>query len=123
MDKNNDGFVTLNELNDFKQAIFKDKKLTQDEVRTQQQMLKNFYVKDMLGYDNQFDFDEYWYYINTLSATPGQGWTTPSPPTTKRNIFSKFYSEKPTQFWDPNGDGEASPEEVFRFKDPVWSPP
>ena len=50
MDKNNDGFVTLNELNDFKQAIFKDKKLTQDEVSTQHQMLKIFYVKDMLGY-------------------------------------------------------------------------
>ena len=116
MDKNNDGFVTLNELNDFKQAIFKDKKLTQDEVRTQHQMLKIFYVKDMLGNDNQFDFDEYWYYINTLSATPGQGWTTPSPPTTKRNIFSKFYSEKPSQFWDPNGDGVWTPEEMYRFK-------
>ena len=35
MDKNNDGFVTLNELNDFKVAVFKEKQLTQGEVRTQ----------------------------------------------------------------------------------------
>ena len=116
MDKNNDGFVTLNELNDFNQAIFKDKKLTQDEVRTQHQMLKNFYVKDMLGYDNQFDFDEYWYLINTPTTTPGPGWTTPSPPTTRLSMRSKFFSEKPWQFWDANGDNVSTHEERFRFK-------
>ena len=116
MDKNNDGFVTLNELNEFKQAIYKDKRLTQGEVRTQHRMLKNLYPKDMLGSDNQFDFDEYWYYMNTLTTTPGPGWTTPSPPTTRLTFRSKFYSEKPSQFWDPNGDGEWTPEEVFRFK-------
>ena len=101
MDKNDDGFVTLTELNEFNQAIFKDKKLTQGEVWTQHRMLKN-----MLGYDDQFDFDEYWYYINTL--------TTPSPPTTI--IFDKYFSEKPSQFWDTNGDGGWTPEEMYRFK-------
>ena len=116
MDKNNDGFVTLNELNDFKVAVFKEKQLTQDEVRTQQWTLKNLFPKDMLGSDNQFDFDEYWYYMNTLPITSEPGWTTPSPPTTKRNIFSKFFSEKPQQFWDPNGDGRWTPPEVYRFK-------
>ena len=70
----------------------------------------------MLGSDNQFDFDEYWYYMNTLPITSEPGWTTPSPPTTKRNIFSKFFSEKPQQFWDPNGDGRWTPPEVYRFK-------
>ena len=58
MDKNNDGFVTLNELNDFKVAVFKEKQLTQGEVRTQHWGLKNLYPKDMLGSDNQFDFDQ-----------------------------------------------------------------
>ena len=121
MDKNNDGFVTLNELNEFSRAIYKEKQLTQGEVRTQQRMLKNLYLKDlypkdMLGSDNQFDFDEYWSLINTPTTTPGPGWSTPSPPTTKRTIRSKFYSEKPFQFWDVNGDGKSSPEEEFRFK-------
>ena len=75
MDKDNDGFVTLNELNEFLRAIYKEKHLTQGEVRTQHRMLKNLYVKnlypkDMLGPDNQFDFDEYWYLINTPTTTP-----------------------------------------------------
>ena len=116
MDKNNDGFVTLNELNDFKVAVFKEKQLTQDEVRTQQWTLKNLFPKDMLGSDNQFDFDEYWYYMNTLT-TPGPSWTTPNPPTTKQTYLNfKLYSEKPSNFWDPNGDGDTTPEELFRFK-------
>ena len=116
MDKNNDGFVTLNELNDFKVAVFKEKQLTQGEVRTQHWELKNLYPKNMLGSDNQFDFDEYWYYMNTLT-TPGPSWTTPSPPTTKQTYLNfKLYSEKPSDFWDPNGDGDTTPEELFRFK-------
>ena len=117
MDKNNDGFVTLNELNDFKVAVFKEKQLTQGEVRTQHWQLKNLYPKDMLGSDNQFDFDEYWYYMNTKTTPPGPGWTTPSPPTTKQTYLNfKLYSEKPSDFWDPNGDGDTTPEELFRFK-------
>ena len=121
MDKDNDGFVTLNELNEFLRAIYKEKRLTQGQVRTQHRMLKNLYVKnlypkDMLGPDNQFDFDEYWYLINTPTTTPGPGWTTPSPPTTKRTILSKFFSEKMQQFWDANGDGDMTPEEIYRFK-------
>ena len=117
MDKNNDGFVTLNELNDFKLAVFKEKQLTQGEVRTQHWELKNLYPKDMLGSDNQFDFDEYWYLINTPITTPGPGWTTPSPPTTKQTYLNfKLYSEKPSDFWDPNGDGDTTPAELFRFK-------
>ena len=117
MDKNNDGFVSLNELNDFKLAVFKEKQLTQGEVRTQQWELKNLYPKDILGSDNQFDFDEYWYYMNTLTTPPGPGWTTPSPPTTKQTYLNfKLYSEKPSDFWDPNGDGDTTPEELFRFK-------
>ena len=80
-------------------------------------MLKNLYVKDlypkdMLGSNNQFDFDEYWYLINTPTTTPGPGWTTPSPPTTKLTFHSKFFSE----FWDHNGDGDMTPEELYRFK-------
>ena len=116
MDKNNDGFVTLNELNDFKVAVFKEKQLTQGEVRTQHWELKNLYPKDMLGSDNQFDFDEYWYLINTPITASGPGWTTPSPPTTRLTFRSKFYSEKPAQFWDANGDSVATHEERFRFK-------
>ena len=89
MDRNNDGLVTLKELDEFTRDIFKKKELTQDELETYQWELKNLYPKDIIGSDNQFDFDEYWYYMNTLPITSEPGWTTPSPPTTKRNIFSK----------------------------------
>ena len=127
MDKNNDGFVTLNELNDFKLAVFKEKQLTQDEVRTQQWTLKNLFPKDMLGSDNQFDFDEYWYYMNTLPITSEPGWTTPSPPTTKRNIFSKFFSEKPgmvealRQLLNSDNDDSPLQENGRQTKCPVCS--
>ena len=115
-DRNNDGFVTLKELDEFSRDIYKKKEQTQDEQRTYHWELKNLYPKDMLGSDNQFDFDEYWYLINTPTTTPGPGWTTPSPPTTRLTFRSKFYSEKPAQFWDANGDSVATHEERFRFK-------
>ena len=93
------------------------KEATQDERETYRWELKNLYPKDILGSDNQFDFDEYWYLINTSSTPgPGPGWTTPSPPTTRLTIRSKFFSEKPWQFWDENGDHVSTYEERFRFK-------
>ena len=116
MDKNNDDFVTLEELNAFSWAVYKKKWLTQGELRNQHWILKNLYPKDILGSDNQFDADEYWYYLNTKTTTPGPGWTTPSPPTTRLKFVSKFYSEKPAQFWDANGSGGIDHDEKFRFK-------
>ena len=110
MDKNNDDFVTLEELNAFSWAVYKKKWLTQGELRTQHWMLKNQYPKDMLGSDNKFDSEEYVHLIKAGSTTPG-------PPTTRLHKRSKFYSEKPTQFWDANGDGGRDIDEVFRFKE------
>ena len=115
-DRNHDGFVTLKELDEFLRDIYKTKEKTQDEQRTYQWELKHLYPKDMLGSDNQFDFDEYWHLLKTDTTTPGPGWTTPSPPTTMLTFRSKFYSEKPAQFWDANGDSVATHEERFRFK-------
>ena len=109
MDKNNDDFVTLEELNAFSWAVYKKKWLTQEELRTQHWMLKNQYPKDMLGSDNKFDSEEYVYLIKAGSTTPG-------PPTTRLNNRSKNYSEKPTQFWDANGDGGTDHDELYRFK-------
>ena len=111
MDRNNDGLVTLKELDEFTRDIFKKKELTQDELETYRWELKNLYPKDIIGSDNQFDFDEYWYLINTPMTTSRRG-STPSPPTFR----SKFYSEKPAQYWDANGDSVATHEERFRFK-------
>ena len=116
VDKNNDGFVTLEELNAFAWAVYKEKRLTQEELRTHQWMLKNLYHKDMLGLDNKFDSEEYVYWQKTDTTTPGSGLTTPSPPTTIRTWRSKFYSEKPLQFWDVNGNGKADHDELHRFK-------
>ena len=79
-------------------------------------MLKNLYPKDMLGLDNKFDSEEYVYWQKTDTTAPGSGWTTPSPPTTIRTWRSKFYSEKPLQFWDVNGNGKADHDELHRFK-------
>ena len=115
-DRNHDGFVTLKELDEFLRDIYKMKEATQDERETYRWELKNLYPKDILGSDNQFDADEYWYYLNTQTTTPGPGWTTPSPPTTSLTYRSKFFSEKPAQFWDTNGDGKPTYEEEYRFK-------
>ena len=57
VDKN--GFVTLEELIAFSWAVYKEKRLTQEELRTQRWMLKNLYPTDMLGLDNKFDSEEY----------------------------------------------------------------
>ena len=116
MDRNNDGFVTLDELDEFSRVIYKVKELTQDEQETYRWELKNLYPKDIIGSDNQFDFDEYWYLINTPITASGPGWTTPSPPTTKLTIRSKFYSQKPWQFWDANGNNGIDHDERFRIR-------
>ena len=116
VDKNNDGFVTLEELNAFSWAVYKKKWLTPGELRTDTWSLKNLYHKDMLGSDNKFDSEEYVYLQKAPTTTAGSGWTTPSPPTTKLSFVSKFFSEKPKQFWDANGNGRVDHDELFRFK-------
>ena len=108
--------MTLEELNAFSWGVYKKKWLTQGELRNQHWILKNLYPKDLLGLDNKFDSEEYVNWQKTGTTTPGSGWTTPSPPTTKQTIRSKFYSEKPAQFWDENGDGKPTYEEKYRFK-------
>ena len=116
MDKNNDDFVTLNELNEFSWAIYKKKWLTPGELRTQQWTLKNLYPKDVLGSDNKFDSEEYLYFKDTPTTTPGPGWTTSRLPTTEATYRSKMFSEKPVEFWDANGDGDIDHEELNRLK-------
>ena len=116
VDKNNDGFVTLEELNAFSWAVYKKKWLTPGELRTDTWSLKNLYHKDMLGSDNKFNSEEYVNWQKPDTTTPGSGWTTPSPSTTMRTIRSKFYSQKPLQFWDVNGNNGMDHNELFRFK-------
>ena len=118
VDKNNDGFVTLEERNAFSSAVFKEKWATQEELENQRWVLKNLYPKDILGSDNKLDSEEYVYLQNTHTTTAGSGWTTPSPPTTARleHFLSKFFSEKPRQFWDVNGNHRVDHDELFRFK-------
>jgi hypothetical protein len=108
--------VTLEELNAFTWAVYKNKWMTQGELRNQHWMLKNLYPKDMLGLDNKFTSEEYVHWQKTDTTTPGSGWTTPSPPTTKLTIRSKFFSEKPWQSWDANGDHEIDHNELIRFR-------
>ena len=108
--------MTLEELNAFSWAVYKKKWSTQEELRSQRWELKNLYPKDMLGSDNKFDSEEYVYLQKPPTTTGGSGLTTQSPPTTRLTIRSKFYSEKPSQFWDANGDGERDHDEIFRFK-------
>ena len=120
VDKNNDGFVTLEELNAFSWAVYRDKWATQDELENQLWVLKNLYPKDILGSDNKLDSEEYVYLQNTHTTTAGSGWTTPSPPTTRLEDFlSKVFSEKPRQFWDANGNHRVDHDELFRFKPDV----
>ena len=120
VDKNNDGFVTLEELNAFSWAVFKEKWATQEDLINQRWVLKNLYPKDILGSDNKFDSEEYVYLQNTHTTTAGSGWTTPSPPTTRLEDFlSKVFSEKPRQFWDANGNHRVDHDELFRFKPDV----
>ena len=116
VDKNNDGFVTLEELNAFSWAVFKEKWATQEELENHQWVLKNLYPRDILGSDNKFDSEEYVYFLNTHTTTAGSGWTTPKPQTTTLGWVSKFFSEKPMQFWDANGSGRVDHDEHFRFK-------
>ena len=120
VDKNNDGFVTLEELNAFSWAVFKEKWAAQEDLINQRWVLKNLYPKDILGSDNKFISEEYVYLQNTHTTTAGSGWTTPSPPTTRLEDFlSKVFSEKPRQFWDANGNHRVDHDELFRFKPDV----
>ena len=120
VDKNNDGFVTLEELNAFSWAVLKEKWATQEDLINQRWVLKILYPKDILGSDNKFDSEEYVYLQNTHTTTAGSGWTTPSPPTTRLEDFlSKVFSEKPRQFWDANGNHRVDHDELFRFKPDV----
>ena len=116
IDKNNDGFVTLAELNAFTWAVYKQKWATPEELRDQHWVLKNLYPKDMLGSDNRLDSEEYVYLQKAQTTTAGSSWTTPSPPTTRLSFVSKFFSEKPRQFWDANGNHRVDHDELFRFK-------
>ena len=99
VDKNNDGFVTLEELNAFSWAVFKEKWATQEDLINQRWVLKNLYPKDILGSDNKFDSEEYVYLQNAHTTTAGSGWTTPSPPTTRLEDFlSKVFRKNPDSF-------------------------
>ena len=112
--------MTLEELNAFSWAVFKEKWATQEDLINQRWVLKNLYPKDILGSDNKFDSEEYVYLQNTHTTTAGSGWTTPSPPTTRLEDFlSKVFSEKPRQFWDANGNHRVDHDELFRFKPDV----
>ena len=58
-DKNNDGYVTLQELNDFGVAVYKDRRLTPEEFRQQEWEIRNLDPKDFLGDDYEFDLEEF----------------------------------------------------------------
>ena len=108
-DKNNDGFVTLQESRDFSVAVYKRQKLTPGEFQIQEWGLRNLYPKDLLGDDNKLDLEEF----KAMELTPI---TTPIPFTT--TVEPDKYSNKPSNYWNLNQDGGISTEEFFRFKFP-----
>ena len=108
-DKNNDGFVTLQESRDFSVAVYKRQKLTPGEFQIQEWGLRNLYPKDLLGDDNKLDLEEF----KAMELTPI---TTPIPFTTTEKPDK--YSNKPSNYWNLNQDGGISNEEFFRFKFP-----
>ena len=109
-DKNNDGYVTLQELNDFGVAVYKDRRLTPEEFRQQEWEARNLYPKDLLGDDNKFDLEEFKAFERTFEIT------TPIPFTT--TVKPDKFSNKPLDYWNLNQDGGISNEEFFRFMFP-----
>ena len=105
-DKNNDGYVTLQEIRDFGVAVYKRRRLTPGEFQIQEWGLRNLYPKDLLGDDNKLDLEEF----KAMVLTPK---TTPIPVTT--TVKPGKFSDKPL---DLNQDGVVSIEELFRFKFP-----
>ena len=108
-DKNNDGYVTLQELRDYGVAVYKDRRLTPGEFRIQEWELRNLYPKDLLGDDNKFDLEEFKAMERTVATTPTPFFTTVKP--------DKF-SNKPQDYWNINQDGGLKYEEFLRFKFP-----
>ena len=108
-DKNNDGYVTLQELRDFGVAVYKRPKMTPGEFQIQEWGLRNLYPKDLLGDDNKLDLEEF----KAMELTPI---TTPIPFTT--TVKPVQLSDKPSDYWNLNQDGGISNEEYFRFKFP-----
>ena len=108
-DKNNDGYVTLQELRDFGVAVYKDRSLTQGEFRQQEWEIRNLYPKDLLGDDNKFDLEEF----KEMERTPN---TTPIPFTT--TVKPDKFSNKPLDYWNLNQDSSLAYEELYRFKFP-----
>ena len=108
-DKNNDGYVTLQELRDFGVAVYKRPKMTPGEFQIQEWGLRNLYPKDLLGDDNKLDLEEF----KAMELTPI---TTPIPFTT--TVKPEQLSDKPSDYWNLNQDGGISNEEFFRFMFP-----
>ena len=108
-DKNNDRYVTLQELRDFGMAVYKRQKLTLDEFRIQEWELRNLYPKDLLGNDNKLDLEEF----KAMERTPR---TTPIPYIT--TVKPDKFSNKPRDYWNLNQDGGMAYEELYRFKFP-----
>ena len=108
-DKNNDGYVTLQEIRDFGVAVYKRRRLTPGEFQIQEWGLRNLYPKDLLGDDNKLDLEEF----KAMVLTPK---TTPIPVTT--TVKPDKFSNKPLDYWNLNQDGVVSIEELFRFKFP-----
>ena len=106
-DKNNDGYVTLQELREFGVAVYKDQKLTPGEFQIQEWGLRNLYPKDLLGNDNKLDLEEFKAIERTQTTTPIPFFTTVKP--------DKF-SNKPLDYWNLNQDSSMAYEELYRFK-------
>ena len=109
-DKNNDGYVTLQEINDFSVAVYKKQRWTPEVFRQQEWEARNLYPKDLLGDDNKFDLEEFKAFERTYEIT------TPIPFTT--TVKPDKFSNKPLDYWNLNQDGGLSYEEFYRFKFP-----
>ena len=109
-DKNNDGYVTLQEINDFSVAVYKKQRWTPEVFRQQEWEARNLYPKDLLGDDNKFDLEEFKAFERTFEIT------TPIPFTT--TVKPDKFSNKPDSYWNINQDDGLSYEEFLRFKLP-----